>query len=161
MEKQFIEEEFRPIKGFEGYYVSDLGNVLSLKKGKPKLLKPHDNGTGYQQAHFRVSGKQVNRLIHVLVAEAFLPERPSELHELDHRDRNRANNMVSNLCWLTHQENIEKACAKKVICLETGNIYESATKAARAIGKSDCAVANAIWRNRKAGGFHWRYLDEC
>lgn len=48
---------------------------------------------------------------------------------------------------------------KPVICIETGVLYESVSKAARVTGlrraTSICSACNEI--NKTAGGFHWKY----
>lgn len=46
---------------------------------------------------------------------------------------------------------------KKVMCIETGETFESAAKASRFLGLWDGAVSKSIRRNIKAGGFHWKY----
>lgn len=49
---------------------------------------------------------------------------------------------------------------KKVICIETGDIFESALKASLFIGKCKDLVKNACrGRCKTAGGYHWRYLN--
>jgi hypothetical protein len=48
---------------------------------------------------------------------------------------------------------------KKVICVETGEIFDSVRKAAKDKGlKSLSSLINAINRNKISCGFHWRYL---
>lgn len=32
-------EEWKEIKGYKKYYISNMGRVISLKHGKPKILK--------------------------------------------------------------------------------------------------------------------------
>lgn len=63
-------EEFRPIKDYERYYVSDLGRVLNTETGK--FLKMCDNGHGYFTARLYKNGKQKIFYIHRLVAQAFI-----------------------------------------------------------------------------------------
>jgi hypothetical protein len=48
------------------------------------------------------------------------------------------------------------ACYKKVICVETGVVYESIVAAAISIGKTSSAIRNAIRKSSCSGGFHWK-----
>ena len=48
----------------------------------------------------------------------------------------------------------------KVICLETGEEYESVTVAAAAVSVSMVTVCNAIRRGGRAGGYHWAFADD-
>jgi hypothetical protein len=47
---------------------------------------------------------QRDRVVHRLMAKAFVPN-PLNLPEVNHKDLNKANNSVSNLEWVTHQQN--------------------------------------------------------
>ena len=53
-------------------------------------------------------------------------------------------------------------CSQKVLCVETGKIYESQLSAAKDIGlKSSAGISKCCTGERKtAGGYHWRYIRE-
>lgn len=58
----------------------------------------------YRYINFRWEGKQKNKSVHRLVAEAFIPN-PNNLPFVHHIDANRLNNHVENLAWVSEQEN--------------------------------------------------------
>ena len=103
-------EEWRDVVGLEGYYaISNLGRVKNIATGKKRraghVLKPSLNG-GYPQVMMSRDYHCTTRKIHVLVAAAFLGPCPLG-SEPNHIDRNRANNRVGNLEYLTHRENVQ------------------------------------------------------
>lgn len=106
--KDFRNEEWRQIKDFENYYVSDYGRVANFNyrnTGDSILMKPFNTKVGYEQiALVDKNGKRVKKYIHRLVAEAFIPN-PKNKPEVDHIDTNRKNNIVDNLRWTTREEN--------------------------------------------------------
>lgn len=63
------------------------------------------------------------------------------------------------------QENIKKAInarKKKVQCIETGEIFESATEAARKVPKTTQSKICMVCRGQRntCGGYHWRYIEK-
>lgn len=93
-----------------GVLVSDDGKVLcprrwvTIRRGvcKPTVWvwNPGSNrGDGY----LRVTVNKKAYAVHRLVAETFLPN-PEHKPTVDHRDKNRANNNLSNLKWATYHE---------------------------------------------------------
>ena len=94
-------EIYVPIRGFEEYGVSNLGNVKSYKYGKEKILKPIVNGFGYYQVILWKNNIRYASTIHRLVALHHLDEPISDDLIVDHIDRNKINNHVSNLRYIT------------------------------------------------------------
>ena len=112
-------EQWKVIKDFPKYAISNYGNIKSLYwqnnvNGKlyprEKLLTPIKKKNGYLKVNLhndehKGRGKGCEFLIHRLVAEAFL-ENPKNLSEINHKDGNKENNKVSNLEWCTRRENV-------------------------------------------------------
>ncbi len=91
-------EEFREIKNYRNYQVSNLGNIKNILSGKN--LKPIINRSNYCLVRLGKSSK----LIHRLVCEAFIPN-PENKTLVDHKNNNRVDNRVENLRWATPSEN--------------------------------------------------------
>ena len=89
-------EIWNPVCGFETLYqVSNEGRVMSLKCGRIKIMKtPCSNGYP-NVCLMKDKTKHICR-VHRLVAEAFLQPVENKL-EIDHIDRNRSNNHITNL----------------------------------------------------------------
>ncbi len=104
------------IHGFEGLYaITSDGQVLSAKKGW-KPLRPGIKPGGYQFVGL-YSGQKAKpsyRMIHRLVAEAFIPN-PESKDEVNHLDGNKLNNQAANLEWSTRSENAAHGFANGLI----------------------------------------------
>ena len=99
-------ELWQPIEGYEGFYeVSDHGRVRRLPKDK--LLKPWYNTRGYRQVSLCKNGVVKRQRVCRLVAIAFVSG-DSRL-VVNHKDSNRANDVATNLEWVTQGENVTHA----------------------------------------------------
>ena len=90
---------------FEKYEVSNMGNCRKmLNNGNYKKINGSVNNKGYLYFQVQRNGKRKNKLIHHLIAQQFINERPPGL-VIDHIDRNKLNNKVENLRYITQKEN--------------------------------------------------------
>lgn len=97
-------EEWRDVVGAEGrYQVSSLGRVLSTCRRKPRVLKLAALASGYLMVSI---GQHERRLVHALVAEAFIGPRPDGT-QVAHLDGVRSHNATTNLRYATPAENAQ------------------------------------------------------
>ena len=101
-----MQEYFKDIAGYEGLYkVSNLGNIKSFRLNKEgTILKPYKNQKGYCMLRLCNKEGQKLKLVHRLVAEAFIPN-PLNLKEINHKDENKENNTIDNLEWCDRKYN--------------------------------------------------------
>jgi len=95
-------EQWRLISGYNNYEVSSHGRVRN--NISDKVLKLCENKGGYFKVTLYKDGKKQTRVVHKLVAEAFI-DNPNDKQYVDHIDNDRKNNYKSNLRWCSSQEN--------------------------------------------------------
>ena len=102
--KKFRIEKDNWKKG-QDYMVSNYGRVISLKTGKPHLIKPNVTRGFPVVTGIRCDdGKSRSFYIHHAVAELFLPPRREDHKRIIHLDYDKTNNVFTNLKWVTMEE---------------------------------------------------------
>ena len=129
-----MEEIWKDIPEFEGkYQASNLGRIKSLERYvetyngknhckkhiKEKILSSCKRKNGYLAVGLSKNGKTKTFLIHILVMRTF--NGYSNL-EIDHRDCNKQNNCLSNLEYVTQQENTIRAWENNLISRKENKI---------------------------------------
>lgn len=181
---------WKDVVGYEGLYiVSNKGDVISLGRtvrdsvGRTRIIKSkimsksfnskrNENDSGYYCVRLtNKDGVSSSRLVHVLVAKAFIPN-PENKRTVNHIDGNKLNNNLSNLEWATDLENNLHAISnglrtdlKKVVQLSKDGstqvrVFNSIHEAGRVIGinyRNIHLVCNNM-RN-SAGGYKWKYYN--
>ncbi len=108
-------EIWKPVVGNPTYQVSSFGRVRSLdhlakgRNGCDRLIRGRVLSPGRANAtgHLSVSlGRGGKVYVHVLVAQAFLGEKPFPEAEVRHRDGDSRHNDWRNLRWSTRGDNI-------------------------------------------------------
>lgn len=102
-------EEWKPVYGFDGYKVSSLGRVSGLRV---PILKPVLYNTGY--LYVSVGKPQQPVMIHRLVMAAFRYPVSGRMIQVNHIDGVKTNNRLSNLEYVTAQENTRHAIENKL-----------------------------------------------
>jgi len=108
-------EHWKVIDDTEGlYYISDKGRVKSLQGYEAIILKNSYNNRGYARVDIIESGKRYTKLIHKLVAAAFLPLPEKFDMQLHHKDFNKKNNAADNLEFLTAADHAKKHSERSI-----------------------------------------------
>ena len=102
-----MEEIWKDIEGYENLYqVSNLGRVKSTRTNKIRKLSLGPRG--YYACELCVDYNRDNRMVHNLVAKAFIPN-PENKSLVNHINGIKTDNRVENLEWCTNSENVTHA----------------------------------------------------
>ena len=163
-----MKEQWKTVKDYEDYEVSNLGRVKSLgnnKNRKEKLLKPKKNKWGYLLVTLCKNGIKKYFLVHRLVYSTFVKEIPEGL-QVNHIDEDKENNRVENLNLMTSKENNNwgtrnRRAAVKIAATLTNHPQKS--KAVEAIDKITGRVVYTFPSTMEAQrqGFHSGNVSEC
>jgi hypothetical protein len=158
-------EEYRPVKGFEHYFVSNKGNVINIRTGKH--LSPGVNKRGYPAVVLSKKGNKKSLKVHTLVLSAFLKK---TAETVNHMDGDKLNYDLSNLEWATYKENIDHSIqtglrtykGKAILQLDlAGNFikeWENTYDVQRALGFKQSNISACASGNRNtAYGYKWKY----
>ncbi len=134
LKKNFSQKKFQT--KFDGYYVSEDGRVFTewhrkyikgltgcfSERGDLREINQSPRGGSdpkdrYMSVNISIKDetgkniKQIKYYTHRLVAET-LVKNPNNYSEIDHIDRDKKNNCVDNLVWVSRHQNMSKDCAK-------------------------------------------------
>lgn len=114
----FVMEVWKKVEGFENYEISNLGRLKGLevitkfgcgfKKYPERICNFWHDKKGYEYYTFFVNGKNRHKLIHRLVAKAFILN-PDNKPQVNHINGIKSDNRLENIEWCTAKENLEHA----------------------------------------------------
>lgn len=184
-------ETWKNVKGYEGFYeVSNKGRVKSVPRLVDTtmncrhyvsvILTPSHNDSGYYIVNLSKNGDVKPHRVHILVAEAFIPN-PDNLPCVDHINSIRDDNRSCNLRWCTYKENSNFELAKQHLKESHKNQtnenlmkavhqftldgefvaeYESPKYAAEAVGCTRNAITKACREGIPIKNYLWKYIKK-
>ena len=185
-------EIWKDVEDYPNYQISNFGNVKSKGRyvkvkiknqkeclKKEKILKPQIDINGYKYVRLYNGDKWKYFKVHYLVAKTFIPNVNNE-PTVDHIDRNKQNNEVSNLRWASYVEqannkdktniieNMKKLGKKKYPNRAekikqydiNGNFikeHNSSREAGKLLNISEKTISSCVnGHSKTAGGFIWK-----
>lgn len=159
------------------YLVSNTGRIRREGSDKDHSIRDRK---GYFAVDLYENGKRTTERVHILVAEAFVPN-PDSKPMINHKDGNKHNNNAENLEWVTHKENCEHAWknglakpsygmlgktnpnggrkGKRIRIVETGEVFESSLDCEKAIDGNNRHINDCLkGRQRTHRGYHFEYV---
>lgn len=153
------------------YEVNEDGYVRNSRNNY--ILTNSPNNKGYMTVSL---GKHLpGQLVHMLVAEAFVPGYAPGL-DVDHKNGKKWDNRAENLAWCTRSENVKRAFEtglahghkgpnagtppRKVQIVETGEVFGSQAECARAINGSVSRISLCVHDSSKTHkGYHFERVE--
>ena len=172
MSKAEKEEEWRAVlwEGNETFYeVSDKGRVRNKETNRLKKLQK--NGSGYMKTILHIDKIQKAVFAHRLVAMAFIPN-PNNYSDVNHKNKDRADNRVENLEWVTKSQNMKhshenghKSFKRAVNQYDLDDnlikTHESIRAAAKNMNTHPRNIDRCLREGQEQyGGYKWRYANE-
>ena len=159
-----IEEQWKQIQSYPDHQISNYGNVKSLRKGchYNEILTGTITKKGYRTVNLTdKDNKQHHVFVHRLVALHFIPNPENKL-QVDHIDKNRLNNHITNLRWVNNSENGRNRKDNSIIIRFPDNkIYDSFAEAAEDLGCNDSTqiIDCCNGKAKSVKNYYFEYYD--
>ena len=170
-------EEWRITTRNSNYMVSDKGRVRRVGSNRDHSVR---DKKGYLVTDLYEDGCRSTERVHILVAEAFIPN-PYGKPEVNHNDGDKHNNNASNLSWVTKKENCEHVWrtglakpsygmlgkqnpnggrkGKPFKIVETGEIFNTLKECEASIAGNNRHISECLNGKQKTHrGYHFEYV---
>ena len=150
------DEVWKLIEGQPGYMVSNHGRFMNVRR--ERILK-QSTETRYIQINLGAANR--NQLAHRLVGLAFIPN-PDNLPEVNHKDKNKRNNVSDNLEWCTTSENqVHSKATEYEFLSPDGRVHHvfGVAPFARRLGLQSTHLFQLV-RGQAKSHKGWRFINE-
>jgi hypothetical protein len=182
-----MQEEWRPVKGYEGVYeVSSLGRIKrvegharflsrngkeSRREVRERIMSQSESKIGRISVMLSKENVRKRISVHRIVAEAFVKnDDPIHKTEINHKDENPRNNIPSNLEWCDRKYNMNYGTLPQRLNIKNRKPVEGvgdsktvryeAIKWAKKDGYDPSGIYQSIKKGKKYKGLRWRYCNE-
>lgn len=160
------------INGIESqsYFVSNFGRVKNQKTGR--FLNGNIFTNGYRMVHLRMEVQKVCS-VHRLVMMAFNPREGMSSLQINHKDGNKTNNLITNLEWATALQNMRHSYNIGLQKNESKPLYQydlegnfikewiNTYTASKELGYTASTLLNSAKCGKsKAYNFMWRFFKK-
>ena len=168
-------ERWVKIEDFPRYSISSWGRVRidgsRIKSDIGKIKKPFLSKDGYYRIELKNKKGRKKFNLSRLVALHFIPN-PGDKEQVDHINGDRLFNYYKNLRWVTLQENLtsplrEVKVNKRVICINTGKVFNTITEAAESVGLTRQSISfscrnygYSAGKDSEGNRLYWRFYDD-
>ena len=157
---------------FSNYYINKEGIIINAKY-KNRKIKKFINANSYNCVYlYYENNKKIQYPLHRLIAKCYLENGNTYFNDnnyvVNHLDKNRLNNTISNLEWITQKENIVHGCGRKIAKInkdtdEVIKTYNSIIEAYKELNKPWNSLISKVCNGEKGRktiyGFKWKYID--
>jgi len=155
-------DEYRPIPSQPDYWVTRDARIIRLTSwGTWRDRKPQPHNSGYLTMPIYRDRKVKIKLVHRLVAEAWIEAVPGKEY-VNHKDGNKLNNHADNLEWCTHLENLIHArkTGLNSMCWSSGESHHRVRHTDAELDAARADVHNGMSRKEAAlkHGITYGYL---
>ncbi|MFA6089422.1 MAG: HNH endonuclease [Candidatus Woesearchaeota archaeon] len=177
VQQQFSIEFWKEISGYEGLYLcSNLARVKYIPTGRIKQINTEAfrKRGAYTEISLSKDKKSKTHRLHRIIALTWLLN-PDNLSDVNHIDGNKFNNILNNLEWISHKDNVKHSvklgldpknnAGRAVLQLnpdtkEEIKRWQSAKKAGEALKLNPSNITQVcLGRRQTTGGFDWKYVE--
>lgn len=149
-------------KKYSSYKINKKGQIIN-NNGKPMRYSSNKGYCSIQLVSDNPNKQRSTFFVHRLMGFTFL-KNPDNKEQINHKDKNRQNNNIDNLEWVTPSENLTHAVGKKIVQIDIKtdkqiNIFNTIAAAGKHLKKSYVTISKACAGKQKtAFGYKWKYF---
>lgn len=105
------DEKYVSLKNYDDYEILLKEPHTVRRKNNKRVISESVDCGGYIRLNLKNNNGWKKCYKHKIIAEQFIPN-PNNLSEIEHIDRNRTNNLINNLRWISHADNCKNRVVK-------------------------------------------------